>query len=163
MTIDKTLFIIRLVMRRRIILLLICVGIAPVLLFAAAIVAIRPPPIWWYKNSVSQDLAHFRNAPLLNDDAWRKNLYVPRDAKLMAISNESTTELPIFRREDDVFIYLWKGMSESIGMAVSADPEFIPKTERLESILHIEHVDGLLYKWHFDGEGGDNEHYQYAR
>ena len=54
-------------------------------------------------------------------------------------------------------------MSESIGMAVSADPEFIPKTERLESILHIEHVDGLLYKWHFDGEGGDNEHYQYAR
>ena len=51
-------------------------------------------------------------------------------------------------------------MSESMGIALSDDPDFVAKTEGLDPILHIERADGNLYEWHYDGEGEWNEHYQ---
>lgn len=131
-------------------------------LFIGAITAwlLAPPPYQYIRNGVNRDLEYFSVAPVVATYDLGINLYYPQKFATIRINGKSDTEVPVFIHDSDVFIYLWKGMSESGGIAISNDPNFIAKTERLESSLHIDRVDGNLFDWHYDGEGEPNGHFQ---
>lgn len=65
---------------------------------------------------------------------------------------DSDGKVPAFKLDDDIFVITYKWVNFSSGLAISDDPGFKTKIEKIDAAFNVKHLRDNIYQWEFDPE-----------